>query len=297
MCCFNGQEFLKDSVTSVLAQTYTNWELIFWDNCSTDDSAKIINSFDDVRIKYHRAPYHTNLGGGRARSWDLLKGDLIAFLDVDDTWQPDKLKLQVREFVDPNIAIVAGNVLWKSENHSQLIYDKKKNLVNKSTGHLLRHYFLSLPSLMVRRSAIEKLDYAFDPNFSHIADFDLIVRVSRQGKILVLNEQVATWRVRMESQSWAQRQTFYSEHMNWIEKHKHTAWKKPFAHEFRIHTVTTLLKKLYFAVIDKHYPLSNTTGCLHAFDRMAFFLFILLSLPPLRSLIKRHFATRIKKWL
>lgn len=55
MNCLNGQEFLEDALKSVLNQTYKNWELIFWDNKSTDNSEKILKSFKDKRIKYYFA--------------------------------------------------------------------------------------------------------------------------------------------------------------------------------------------------------------------------------------------------
>ena len=61
MNCYNGEKFLREAIESVLAQTYLNWELIFWDNQSTDQSADIFNSYDDKRLKYFYASKHTLL--------------------------------------------------------------------------------------------------------------------------------------------------------------------------------------------------------------------------------------------
>ena len=55
MNCHNGQNFLSDAIQSVINQTYKNWELIFWDNFSTDESTKILNQFKDKRIKYFKS--------------------------------------------------------------------------------------------------------------------------------------------------------------------------------------------------------------------------------------------------
>ena len=55
MNCLNGEEYLKDSLSSIVNQTYKNWELIFWDNRSTDKSADILKSFKDKRIRYFYA--------------------------------------------------------------------------------------------------------------------------------------------------------------------------------------------------------------------------------------------------
>jgi len=59
--CFNGQKYLKECVESVLNQTYTNWEIIFWDNLSTDLSKQIIQNYSDKRIKYYCAKKFSNL--------------------------------------------------------------------------------------------------------------------------------------------------------------------------------------------------------------------------------------------
>ena len=59
--CFNGEKYLRKSLESVIAQTYKNWEVIFWDNQSTDKSAEIFKSFNDLRFNYYYAHSHTLL--------------------------------------------------------------------------------------------------------------------------------------------------------------------------------------------------------------------------------------------
>ena len=61
MNCFNGERYLDDSLKSILSQTYQNWELIFWDNLSTDNSKKIFLKYKDSRFKYYQANEHTIL--------------------------------------------------------------------------------------------------------------------------------------------------------------------------------------------------------------------------------------------
>ena len=96
--CYNGEEFLSLAIDSVLAQTYENWELIFWDNQSTDSSKAIFESYNDRRLKYFFAPEHTDLGGARANAFKYLCGDFIAILDADDMWLPTKLEKQIKLF-------------------------------------------------------------------------------------------------------------------------------------------------------------------------------------------------------
>ena len=86
MNCFNGENFLYEAVQSIIDQKYKNWELIFWDNQSTDNSAKIIKGFNDNRIKYFYAKRFTDLGGARANACKYVNGDYLAILDTDDIW-------------------------------------------------------------------------------------------------------------------------------------------------------------------------------------------------------------------
>ena len=91
MNCYNGEMYLREALDSVLSQTYTNWELIFWDNQSSDKSETIFLSYDDSRLIYFYAPQHTNLGKARTLAIEKTRGQWIAFLDVDDLWFPEKL--------------------------------------------------------------------------------------------------------------------------------------------------------------------------------------------------------------
>ncbi len=90
MNCLNGEEYLKDSLSSIVNQTYKNWELIFWDNRSTDKSADILKSFKDKRIRYFYAKKKTVLYRARNLAIKKARGKFIAFLDVDDFWEKNR---------------------------------------------------------------------------------------------------------------------------------------------------------------------------------------------------------------
>ncbi|HEY9070161.1 MAG TPA: glycosyltransferase family 2 protein [Candidatus Ozemobacteraceae bacterium] len=95
MNCYNSSAFLREAIDSVLAQTYRNWEIVFWDNQSTDESAAIVRSVRDPRVRYLYAPRHTRLGEARNLAVREARGEWIAFLDCDDLWTPDKLERQM----------------------------------------------------------------------------------------------------------------------------------------------------------------------------------------------------------
>jgi len=94
MNCLNGEKYLKEAIDSVYAQTYKNWEIIFWDNASTDRSAEIAISYD-ARLKYFKGDATIPLGAARNKALEQTKGKFVAFLDCDDLWMPEKLEKQV----------------------------------------------------------------------------------------------------------------------------------------------------------------------------------------------------------
>ena len=100
---YNCGPFIAETIESVLAQTYDNWEMIIVDDCSKDDTAKIVEPYlkRDKRIRYHCLD--RNSGAAIARNWALkdAKGEWIAFLDSDDLWLPTKLEHQL-DFMTKN---------------------------------------------------------------------------------------------------------------------------------------------------------------------------------------------------
>ncbi len=101
MPSWNTGEFIAESIQSVLNQTYTNWELIIIDDCSSDDTDQIIESFNDERIKYLKNEKNCGAALTRNRGLREARGEWIAFLDSDDLWMPEKLEHQI-DFMKKN---------------------------------------------------------------------------------------------------------------------------------------------------------------------------------------------------
>ena len=96
MPSYNTARFLPETIGSVLAQTYENWELIIVDDCSADDTDEVIRQFDDPRIRYYKNERNSGAAVSRNRALREAKGRWIAFLDSDDLWHPEKLEKQLR---------------------------------------------------------------------------------------------------------------------------------------------------------------------------------------------------------
>jgi len=218
MNCFNGERYLREAIDSIMNQTYQNWELVFWDNQSTDKSKAIFDSYQDIRLKYYYAPEHTNLGGGRANACKHLVGDYIAILDVDDMWLSSKLEKQLKLFSDPDVGIVISDTLFFNETNQRALYGREFPSEGNVFREMLVDYSISLETVMLRKSVVDRLDYAFDADFSFIADFDLVLRVLNISKLAISKEILAKWRVHEASDSWQSSVSFSEEREYWIEK-------------------------------------------------------------------------------
>lgn len=97
MPSWNTENFIAESIESVKNQTYTNWELLIVDDCSTDNSDEIVNPFlEDSRIKYFKNEKNSGAALSRNRALREAQGEWIAFLDSDDLWKPTKLEHQLK---------------------------------------------------------------------------------------------------------------------------------------------------------------------------------------------------------
>ena len=218
MNCYNGELYLSDAIDSIIGQTYQNWELIFWDNQSTDKSKAIFDYYNDSRLKYYFAPEHTALGVARERAFKHLSGDFIAVLDSDDIWFPEKLEKQLKLFIDRDVGIVISDAIFFNQFDERILYGEIFPPEGKVFRELMTGYFVTLTTVMLRKSVVDKLEYGFDSDFSYIADFDIVLRVAKISKLAICKEVLAKWRVHSVSLSWKSSITFPKERELWIEK-------------------------------------------------------------------------------
>ena len=121
--CFNGEKYLRDTLDSIISQTYQDWELIFWDNKSTDLSAKIFQSYNDKRFNYFLSKSHTSLNEARTKALDKINGEFFCFLDTDDLWFPNRLESQVKVF-NSEMSFIYSNVIYFNKEKEKVCYKK-----------------------------------------------------------------------------------------------------------------------------------------------------------------------------
>ena len=128
---YNSEEYIGDTIKSVLSQTHENWEMFIADDCSQDSTAEVISQFKDERIKYFKLDENAGAAVARNKALEKANGNFIAFLDADDMWKPDKLQKQLEFMIKDNIgfSFTGYEILKEEENKvikvpSQLNYSQ-----------------------------------------------------------------------------------------------------------------------------------------------------------------------------
>ena len=243
MNCYNSENYLREAIDSVYDQTWDNWEIVFWDNVSTDNSAEIAQSYD-ARLKYYLAEKNVPLYQARNLAINKCRGDYIAFLDCDDLWNKHKLHKQIRCFVEnPDAAVVVTNARMRMLDVDSKCLYKNIEAIDKRTHHdLLRRYDIAMCTVMMRRETFND-NGGFDENFSITGDKELLVRLAFSNTILVMHDVLATVRIHPDSLSSAAFGQFSTENILLLVKlivNKQEYYKE------NIIELDPLMKKIHF---------------------------------------------------
>jgi glycosyltransferase involved in cell wall biosynthesis len=225
--CYNSAKFLKKSINSVIAQSYENWELIIFDNFSNDNTELEILKFKkNKKIRYFKSKKLFNLYHARNLAIEKTKGSLITFLDADDWWLKDKLKLQVR-YLDQNkdSNIVYSNLFLFYEKRNKIKLFSKENLYNGHiTQSLLDDFKMPILTTMIRKKIF--LKNKFDKKFNIIGDFDFFIRISLKEKIYSIQEPLAYYRIHESNMTTKKIDLNIKELERWLSKnHKNYKFK------------------------------------------------------------------------
>ena len=116
MACYNASPFIGQAIDSVLAQTFTDWELIIINDASTDNSLEVISTYTDPRIKLLQLNVNLGPGGARNKGIEIAQGQYLAFLDADDAWLENKLVLQLKLLKEKKAALCYSSYLLMDKN-------------------------------------------------------------------------------------------------------------------------------------------------------------------------------------
>lgn len=199
MNCYNGARYLREALASIKAQTYQDWEIIFWDNASTDGSDAIAKSFGE-RLRYFRSETTTTLGEGRNRAFAQASGDYIAVLDVDDLWLPTKLEKQIPLLEkDPEVGLVFCDSFVFDEHRDLFrLFQHRTPHRGHVFGELLQSNFMYTVSMLYRRAFLNRLKPLFNPDFKIVIDYELSLRMAYTHKLDFVNEPLTRQRIHPE---------------------------------------------------------------------------------------------------
>ena len=200
MNCRNGSKFLKSALLSVINQTYKNWELVFWDNNSLDNSKKIANSFKDQRIKYYFSKGEFSLSKNRNDAIMKTKGDYICFLDTDDIWLPNHLEHLMNMLIN-NVRFAYSDSLLLKDFKKKKIYNNInlfniKTLNKIDTLALSRNIFFG--SIIVEKNLLKSI-MPFEDNLNHSIDDYIILSLICIEKNKVSNTKMISFIYRIHS--------------------------------------------------------------------------------------------------
>lgn len=197
MNCYDGEKYLKEAIDSVIAQTFYDWELILWDNQSTDLSAEIAKSYDDCRIKYFYALEHTMLGEARNLALEKCTGEYVSFLDTDDMWLPSKLEKQLNILESKSdVGLCYTGAFNMCENGNIISIYSPKEQIGFLTADLLDDYSIYMQSVLIRMSALSQIEEPnFDTNLKFAPDYDLFIRFSMCYKFAAISEALIKYRI------------------------------------------------------------------------------------------------------
>lgn len=198
---YNGEKTVRETIDSVLNQTFQDWELIIINDGSTDKTLEIIGSIKDERIKVFNYP-NAGLAASRNRGISLAKGEYISFIDADDLWTPDKLEVQLKALQENPQAVVAYSWTDIIDESSQIIRAGSYITFNGDVyANLLLMNFISNGSnVLIRTEALKEVG-KFDESLKSGEDWDMWLRLATRYQFVAVDKPQILYRMSGNSMS------------------------------------------------------------------------------------------------
>ncbi len=190
---FNREHFIKESILSVLNQTYKNFEIIVYDDGSTDNTGKVIKRiaelYKNANLKYFYSHKNHGPSYARNRAFEASKGEFIAFLDSDDLWLKNKLKIQIKYMLENDWDICQTEEIWIRNNKRVNPHLKHKKYAGFIFDKALKLCIVSPSCVMMKRKIFQESG-GFDENMPACEDYDLWLRISLKHPIYLIDKKL-----------------------------------------------------------------------------------------------------------
>lgn len=196
MPSYNTAKYIKESIQSVLAQTYPDWELIIVDDCSTDNTDEVVQPFlSDERIKYFKNEKNSGAALTRNRAMREAQGEWIAFLDSDDLWMPEKLE-KMLQFMQANHYSFAYHQYEKIDEES-----KPLNILvsGPKTVSKRKMYNYCYPGCLTFMYNAKVMGLIQIKDIKKNNDYAILLQLCKKANCYLLPENLAKYRIRKKS--------------------------------------------------------------------------------------------------
>ncbi len=193
--CHNGQKYLDSCIKSILKQSYKNFEIIFFDNFSSDNSYQTISMFKDSRIKIFKSDIFLTLPEARNQAINKSNGEFIAILDTDDKADAKRLEKQINFMLDnKEYGAISANCIFIDDD-GKMIQKSDLPLDHSSIAtKIFWSYPFNNPTLFIRREILEKVG-GYPEKFKFINDYALMFEIFNISRVANLKEFLGYYRV------------------------------------------------------------------------------------------------------
>ena len=187
---YNREKYIVNAIKSCLKQTYKPKEIIVIDDCSKDNTKKLIKKIRDRRVEYIKLFSHKGASYSRNLGIRKAKGSYISFIDSDDAFLPEKLKKQINNLIKSNSDLDFCKVKRIFADKIDIVPNPiQENIINNGNIYneiLNNGNFISTQAILVKKSIIEK--YLFDEDMPRLQDYELLIRMLPSIKVSYTNE-------------------------------------------------------------------------------------------------------------
>ncbi len=206
---YNYSEYIRETIESVINQTYTDWEMIIVDDCSTDNSVEIIKSFDDDRIKLYVNEKNLGLSKTIHKALEKATGDWVVFLESDDKITSDYLerKIEITQKY-PEVNLIFNDCEFfgdesRIKTFNTALAKTRSVLKNKQYPQNMFYEFyhnnkiFTFSAVMAKRSDLLKISY--NPKLDYLLDWHLWIQMAYLGKFYYISDKLTFWRLHQNS--------------------------------------------------------------------------------------------------
>lgn len=221
MNCYNSAEHLREAMDSVFRQTWADWEIVFWDNCSTDESPAIAQSYGP-KVRYFRGGTNVPLGAARNLAIARAEGELLAFLDCDDEWLPTKLERQVALFeANPRVGLACTDTeMFGEKGTLSRMFESTRPVRGMVFRELMTRQWISMSSAVIRKAALDSLGEWFDESLNVCEEADVFYRIAKTWELDHVDEPLTRWRVHGVNTTFRKFGQFADETLRILDKHR-----------------------------------------------------------------------------